>query len=200
MKDKIRYALVDKTGNLVRIKRNKYTACYSSFDSMEELEKEVKQSYLYKSNIKNFLNNYKPCLVRIAPCEFATIKPQEPVKVNMEKKSKKAFMALISEWMQGDMKEHFNYFNLEVGYDNISGHLLFYVKKGLYIESMGRHDVEVAYENKIFHSEYKPWIKKHALEWIYDKVVRPDIFKSDESTVYYLYGERIKSCDRDKWY
>ena len=191
---------MDKTGNLVRIKRNKYTACYSSFDSMEELEKEVKQSYLYKSNIKNFLKNYKPCLVRIAPCEFATIKPQEPVTVNMEKKSKKAFMLLIDEWLHGDMKEHFNYFNLEVGYDSVSKHLLFYVKKGLYIFPRGGKDIEEVQENKIILSEYKPWLKKTQLEWVYNRVVKPEVFKSDESTILVLDGETVELVDKDEWY
>ena len=191
---------MDTAGNLVRIKKEKYTSPYTSFDSMEELEKEVKQSYLYKSDIKNFLKKYKPCLIRIAPCEFATIKPQEPMKINPEKKSKKAFMLLIDEWLHGDMKEHFNYFNLEVGYDPISKHLLFYVKKGLYIFPRGRMDIEEVHENKVILSEYKPWLKKTQLEWVYGEVVRPEVFKSNEFTVYTLDGEMVELIDRDKWY
>lgn len=200
MKDKIRYALMDNTGNLVRIKRHKYTSDYSSFDSMEELEKELRQSYLYKSDIKYFLKNYKPCLIRITPCEFVTLKEPKPVKINPEKKSERAFMTLIEEWLQGDMKEHFNYFNLEVGYDSISGHLLFYVKKGLYIFPKGSMDIEEVHENKIIFSEYKPWLKKKQLKWIYSTVVKPEEFKSDEFTVYTLDGTAVKWVDRDKWY
>lgn len=194
----MKYAVIWKSDNTMVKLTNDGTIL---FDTIEELEKQVKRSYLYKSDREFFCKKYTIAEVDIKPLDYNFI--YKTNKVNTDKITKTGFKKAVKDFINNnDCKQNhvLEYGNIKIERNEYS--YLVYVKNVTYTEINGREDVLINSGEKYLYLNryYKYEFTNNSIESLYDIYVKQNATTNNEK-VFYLNSDRMLTCcSRSKWY
>ena len=161
----MKYAVIWKSDNTMVKLTNDGTIL---FDTIEELEKQVKRSYLYKSDREFFCKKYTIAEVDIKPLDYNfTYKNKQ---TNTNKITKTGFRKVVKDFIKYENKENntLEYGNVKIVYCN--GRYLIYVKNVTYTEIVDRKDVLINSNEKylLLYSVYYWHFTNDFINGLYD--------------------------------
>lgn len=197
----MKYAVVWKSDNAMVKLTNDGTIL---FDTIEELEKQVKRSYLYKSDREFFCKHYTIAEVNIKPLDYDfTYKTN---KISTDKITKAGFKKAVKDFIhnhnkQNDVLEYGN-IKIERNESSYSYSYSVYVKNVTYTEINGKEDILVnSGEKYLYLNRYYTYeFTNNSIESLYDTYIKQNA-TTDNERVFYLNSDRmLTSCPRSEWY
>ena len=218
VKNYIKYAISNNEGDIISIHKG---GGYSAYDTLEELEKDVKKSYMFKSDKEYFLKHYKPCVIKVEMLDkFITITEGKPKKkpsdvpctidnnkkviyYNIKELNKGMYTDVLTEWAKGELHKDLKNYKLSIGnltFDKDTG-------VGNYVTGLTCVNVNVnklicEYDKKEHTNvPYMHWLdSKTSLAGTYSDAVQDVMKSTDDYVVYIDAGSgRIATCSWSRW-
>ena len=219
IKNYIKYAISNNEGDIISIHKGRG---YSAYDTLEELEKDVKKSYMFKSDKEYFLKTYKPCLIKVELLDnFSTLKESKKKKqasdvpctidnnkkviyYNIKELNKGMYADILTEWAKGELHKNLKDYKLSIGnltFDKDTG-------VGNYVTGLSCVNVNVnklicEYDKKEHTNvPYMHWLNsKTRLASTYLDAVQDVMKSTDDYVVYIDAGSgKIATCSWSRWY
>ena len=188
VKNYTKYAISDDKGNIISIHKDRG---YSAYDTLEELEKDVKKSYFFKSDKEYFLKHYKPCVIKVEMLDnFMTVKEGKPKKkpsdvpctiddnkkviyYDIKKLNKGMYTDVLTEWAKGELHKDLKNYKLFIGNLNFSKTGIGNYATGLRCIDVNVNKVLSEHDNKVHTNiPYMHWLdSKKKLASTYSEAV-----------------------------
>lgn len=215
VKNYTKYGISDNKGNIIHIHKDIENSVY---DTLEELEKDVKKSYFFKSDKEYFLKHYKPCVIKVEILDnFITVTEGKPKKkpsdipciiddnkkviyYDIKKLNKGMYTDVLAEWAKGELHKDLKNYKLSIGNLNFSKTGIGNYATGLRCIDVNVNKVLCEYDKRThINIPYMNWLgSKTKLASTYSDAVQ-DVMKSTDNYVVYIKNGKVATCSWGMW-